>query len=62
MSAHQVAHRLLTRVGLVEDSLAGDLVDVGGQEVDSQREPGLGAGELDLLGLEAVDDVVEPLL
>ena len=62
MRPDNTADGLLAAVGLVEDSLAGDLVDVRRKEVDAQREPGLRARQLDLLGLEAVDDVVESFL
>ena len=48
--------------GLVEDPLAGDLVDVGREHIDPQREPGLGSGQFDLPGLQAVDHIAEPFL
>jgi hypothetical protein len=57
-----VAHGLLAVICLVENPLAGDLVDVGRKEIYAQREARLCPRKLDLSALEAVDDVVEPLL
>src|SRR3954447_7516187 len=62
MSGQGLADERLSSVGLVEDSPAGHLVNVAGEQIKAQREAVLDSRVLDLSRFEAVDNVAQPLL